>query len=1388
MTDKEAILKISEAFQQDVGYGRARIDHQTRLKLDLSIGDVIEIEGSKKTAAVVWRAHPTDEGKGLIRIDNLSRKNSGAGLGDRVKIRKADVNEAKNVALAPLISKGQQIQFGSGIDNLIKKGLLKRPLTKGDNVIIPGIALFGSSLPFLIMNTNPTGIVSITENTIIKVKEEAAKVSEEEGPRVSYEDIGGLHEEISKVREMIELPLKHPELFDRLGIDPPKGVLLHGPPGTGKTLIAKAVANESGANFYTINGPEVMCVDGDTKIFTNPKGHVKAKDVFNKNGREIKGNNSVTIELEEPVSTFSFKDNEIKKSKITHVTKLKAPTYSVKISDGSKIKTSHNQPFLVYDKGALKWKCVENLKSGDYVARINNIETDEKSYKLNPEKIPNLKKIDDKYVINSRNLSRSNLVKLPEKTTPDLMEFLGLLVSDGNISKKGDGITFANNDSVLINRFRFLLKSLFGITKTNKHDCRLVTYSKTLVMFLEHIGFVFDKKLTIPGYFYKLTKDEIRSFIRGYFDGDGTVAMTNDYPTPKLFSKSREFVNDLQSLIQIKLGISSKLNLHKTPKGSVYELSIRGYEGRLKFLDIGSSTRKKTEKLNKIRKVKRIKDFQDLPYPSVLVNEIKDKLSYKEYRNMDYYVYKAGNTTKHALDVLYKLAEKNNILNDSIETEYNLLMRDDIGWERIESLDFAGEQDLYDFTVDDDSFLGGSYFFLHNSKFYGQSEENLRKIFEEAEKNAPSIIFIDEIDAIAPKRSEVHGEVERRVVSQMLTLMDGLKGRGKLIVIGATNLPDVIDPALRRPGRFDREIKIDAPDRDGRKEILQIHTRGMPVDTNLLDSYGEQINDELLIDFLVNTTKELSSEVSKILSIISGEKKKDSKTVLSDFLKKKFKDTTGRIPKEIFEEIINILSEEIANLLPLNKHEIEEDPAIEKNIKNRIDSMHKSPDETLTKVFKEIILNKIADITYGYVGADLASLARESAMNALRRYLPEIDLEEPIPTEVLEKMEVTMDDFKDAHRGIEPSAMREFLVEVPKVSWEDIGGLEQAKQQLREAIEWPLTRPEVFDRMGIKAPRGVLLYGAPGTGKTLLAKAVASESSANFISIKGPEVMSKWVGESEKAVRELFKKARQVAPTIVFLDELDSIAPMRGTDTGSHVTDSVVNQLLTSIDGMESMEGVVVVGATNRPDIIDQSLLRPGRFDRLVLIPSPDFNARFEIFKIHTKNIPIKIRNKDIEEIEKELRGDTSKKPKKDFKEYIKSELAKKKKLAYEKPGVMEADIQDAAPKEQDNELKIKSINLDNVSDRDIFSYYLSKKTEGYSGADIESLCREAAMLSIRENDKADKVNKEHFDKALESVRASITPEITKFYGTVAEKLGKGISKKDKREKDIQYM
>lgn len=501
------VLKVSEAFQQDVGYGRARIDHQTRIDLDLSIGDIIEIEGTKPTAASVWRAHPSDEGKKIIRIDNLTRKNAGTGLGDRVKIRRAEVKEAREVVLAPLMPEGQRIEFGMGIDTIIRKNLLRRPITKGDEITIPGIAFFGNALPFVIVDTSPHGIVSIDERTMLRVKEEAAKIAEEEGPRVSYEDIGGLHNELEKVKEIIQLPLKHPEVFNRLGIDPPKGVLLHGPPGTGKTLIAKAVANESGANFYTINGPEIM------------------------------------------------------------------------------------------------------------------------------------------------------------------------------------------------------------------------------------------------------------------------------------------------------------------------------------------------------------------------------------------------------------------------------------------------------------------------SKFYGQSEENLRKIFEEAQKNAPSIVFLDEIDAIAPKRSEVHGEVERRVVSQLLTLMDGLKGRGKLIVIGATNIPDILDPALRRPGRFDREIRIDVPDRDGRKEILQIHTRGMPINSDIDEFYaGQKIDTENIKDTIKQCIKKI--QVSDLIKNLSKQKNKNKKAAIGDYLKVIFSKFEADLPAKFYEELVKLLTDEIINLLPYAAEDSKLEIRVEQQIDERLKSIKENSGEFIKRVAKEIILDETYNIRF----------------------------------------------------------------------------------------------------------------------------------------------------------------------------------------------------------------------------------------------------------------------------------------------------------------------------------------------------------------------------------------------------------------------------------------
>jgi transitional endoplasmic reticulum ATPase len=700
-------LKVSEAKQQrDVGRSIARMDSDTMKKLGVTVGDVVQIDGKKATAAKAWPAYPEDQGLGLIRIDGFIRKNCSVSINEFVSVRKADAEYASSVKLAPV---DIRISVDNDFIRFVKDRLIDRPATRGDTLLI---MMLGHSVPFMVVNTRPGGIVKIAPTTEISIMSEP--VPELEMPsRTTYEDIGGLDEEIRRIREMVELPLRHPEIFQRLGIDPPKGVLLHGPPGCGKTLLARAVANESEANFYAINGPEIM------------------------------------------------------------------------------------------------------------------------------------------------------------------------------------------------------------------------------------------------------------------------------------------------------------------------------------------------------------------------------------------------------------------------------------------------------------------------SKFYGESEARMRKMFEDAEKNAPSILFIDEIDAIAPKRSEVTGEVERRVVAQLLASMDGLKGRGHIIVIGATNRPDAIDEALRRPGRFDREIEIGIPGRDGRMEILQIHTRGMPL-------------------------------------------------------------------------------------------------------------------------AEDVDLTRTSEITHGYTGADLEALSREAAMKALRRYLPRIDLEEKrIPHEVLDQMVVNYQDINDAFREITPTAMREVYIETPNVPWDEVGGLEEVKQNLKEAVEWPLKRPDIFVRMGINPPKGILLHGPPGCGKTLLARAVASESEANFISVRGPEIFSKWVGESEKAIREIFRKARMAAPSIIFFDEFDALVPSRGSAVDSRVTERVISQLLTEIDGLISLQNVVVLAATNRPDIIDPAVLRPGRFDRRVYVPPPDSDARHRILEIKTKDMP----------------------------------LAK--------------------------DVKIES---------------LAKRMEGYSGADIDSVVREAGLHALRRDIEVMLVELKDFEVAMGEIAPSITPEMIKWY------------------------
>jgi transitional endoplasmic reticulum ATPase len=712
-TSKEASLRVAEAKQRDVGRGIVRIDRGTMAKLGIEAGDAVEIVGKKATVAIAWPAYPEDEGLGFIRMDGVTRHNAGVSIGDTVVVKKIQLQPAQRVVLAPSGVSG--LSVSPEFAEYVKERLLHRPVRRGDVVEIP---VFNTALRFVVTSTAPATAVQVTPETEIVVKGEAVSEAELFVPRVTYEDIGDLEDVKQKVREMIELPMRYPELFSHLGIDPPKGVLFYGPPGTGKTLLARAVANETGAYFITINGPEIM------------------------------------------------------------------------------------------------------------------------------------------------------------------------------------------------------------------------------------------------------------------------------------------------------------------------------------------------------------------------------------------------------------------------------------------------------------------------SKFYGESEARLREIFKEAEENAPAIIFIDEIDAIAPKREEVTGEVERRVVAQLLALMDGLKGRGQVIVIGATNRPNAVDPALRRPGRFDREIAFPVPDKRARKEILQVHTRNMPL--------ADDVN-----------------------------------------------------------------------------------------------------------------LDELADVTHGFTGADLAALCREAAMRALRRFLPKLDLSKSsVPPEVLKELKVTRQDFLDALKDIQPSALREVYVEVPEVRWSDIGGLEDVKQQLREAVEWPLKHPEFFKEMGIDPPKGVLLYGPPGCGKTLLAKAVATESEANFIAVKGPEVLSKWVGESERAIREIFSKARQAAPCVVFFDEIDSIVPRRGYRYDSGVTDRIVNQLLTEMDGLEKLEGVVVIGATNRPDILDPALLRPGRFDRLVYVPPPDKAARLEILKVHTRRMPL-----------------------------------------------------------------AEDVDLERIAET----------TEGYTGADLAALCREAAILALREAGKPTKVEMRYFLKAMEVVKPSVTKEDLERYRRIAE-------------------
>ncbi|MBI3051787.1 AAA family ATPase [Candidatus Woesearchaeota archaeon] len=749
--------------------------------------------------------------------------------------------------------------------------------------------------------------------------------------------------------------------------------------------------------------------------------------------------------------------------------------------------------------------------------------------------------------------------------TEEFWAFLGLWLAEGSYTSHAVRVSVNRNEEKYVSE---MCNKLFGnvtiYRKPNSNGSDIIICSTVIKKLMKDIlGFNSGaRKKRIPDIAYNLSKEHTAALLRGFISGDGHLNPHTPAPMVEIATESPELADDMVHLL-LNFGIVAKVYGRKNrPQKRICFADTKNLD---LFRAIGFFDAERNAAIYSYVNQNKASRRDRIPLEG-LPEAITSNYDLREWKGL----------RSIGAEVLQRLEEP----------ALKILLESDIYWDRVVEIAETEEHPeyVYDISVDQhQNFIAGfGGIFAHNS------EQNLRKKFEEAEKNAPSIIFIDEIDAIASKREEVHGEVERRVVAQLLALMDGLKSRGKVVVIAASNVPNMLDPALRRPGRFDREIEIGVPGKEGRLDIMKIHTRNMPLSKN-------------------------------------------------------------------------------------------------------------------------VNLREIAAITHGFVGADLAALCKEAAMIVLRRVLPELSLqeEEPIPKEMLEKLMITRKDFKEALKVVRPSAMREVLVEVPSVKWTDIGGLESVKQELIEAVEWPIKHADAFKRLGVNPPKGILLYGAPGTGKTMLAKAVATESEANFIQVKGPELLSKWVGESEKAVREIFKKGRQTSPTIIFFDEIDSIAPRRGMSAESHVTERVVNQLLTEMDGLEDLYDVVVIGATNRPDMLDHALLRPGRFDRIILTPIPEEDARIEILKVHTKQMPLK-----------------------------------------------DVDIKDIA-----------------------------KKTDGYVGADMEALCREAAILALRKDMNAKTVGFKAFEEAMRKVRPSVTKEIEEAYENITEQFKQTRAKQLKEDK-----
>jgi SpoVK/Ycf46/Vps4 family AAA+-type ATPase len=1175
-------------------------------------------------------------------MDGITRKNAGVGVGESVIVRRAEPVEARKVVLAPAEA-GVILHVAP---DLIKQNLLGRPLVKGD-IIVPAPAFgrrrgttffeeffggdfedffftpFPAETKFIVVNTEPSNKIvrvgEITEVEVLKKLPEGMKLEARAIPAVTYEDIGGIKPVVEKVREMIELPLRHPEIFERLGIEAPKGVLLYGPPGTGKTLLAKAVANESGAYFISVNGPEFLSkfygesLPYDEKILIRKNGLIQLEEI----GKIVENREDVEVACFDEDFKVTFKKI---KDFIKHKTTGKL--FEIKTKSGRKIRVTEYHSLFTLTENGLESKRTDELKVGSFIAIPNILPENsnpiekidlfevlkDKDYgltvrprevwtiiemaasKIGWKKVAKILGINRKYLYDMKNknigIRVSKFVKLLKeaeislsaeekeriniytkrskvpsqlKLTNSLMFFFGLWLAEGSYSKNTPRLSLNTEEIPLVLAIISDAFDKIRIYKSTRKSADVWIFNSALGKVMKALGFNgHAREKRIPNFVFNVSIEKLATFLKGYISGDGTLNTKTYLPQVEITTYSKSIAHDIPYLL-LFFGIVAKIYEERDGR---FRICISDKQNLERFLEIGflnpSKNKKIEEYVNSCKEEGRIE--------RVPLDAIKSKISI--------------NSSYDGL----KSIGKNVLLKMDIPLTLRKILEGNIFFDEIvEIKEIEAPEYVYDVEVEKThNFIAGwGGIFAHNS------EANLRKIFEEAEKNAPAIIFFDEIDAIAPKRDEVTGEVERRIVATLLSLMDGLKSRGKVIVIAATNRPNDIDPALRRPGRFDREIEVPVPDRNGRLEILKIHTRNMPL-------------------------------------------------------------------------------------------------------------------------AKDVNLEEIADRTHGFVGADLMALCKEAAMSALRRVLPEIRDKlkegEEIPKDVLEKLVVTKQDFENALRIVEPSAMREVLVEVPKVKWEDIGGLEEVKKLLREMVEWPLKYRESFERLGIEPPKGILLYGPPGVGKTLLAKAVATESGANFIAVKGPELLSKFFGESEKRVRDLFKKAKQVAPCIIFFDEIDALAPRRGI--GMHeASERIVAQLLTEISGIEEVKNVVLIAATNRPELVDPALLRPGRLDKLIFIPPPDEKARLEILKVHTRKVPL-----------------------------------------------------------------AKDVNLEE----------LAKRTEGYSGADLEALVKEAAMNALREDINAKEVKAKHFEEALKKIPPSLSKELIEYYKRFEER------KKQIQKEEIQ--